>query len=202
MYSPEPLSSASDAEKTAYAFGVLYAHVLQTTVTKDKLTTLALHQRGDWQRRQWVVSALHGVKPRSFQLTDGTWLFAAQTLCVRESSREPGNRWLTTLRYTYQWQANEDNGSWMVRWCYSRERDGELLPPGERAHVHINATPSDYSGRHFPDLHLPAGRIAIEDLVAYLIGPEIGCPAISHRANEVIDEAREIFAQIQGRAPS
>lgn len=66
----------------------------------------------------------------------------------------------------------------------------------------MNATPGDYSGGRFPDLHLPAGRIAIEDLVAYLIGPEIGCPAISDRANEVIDEAREIFAQIQGRAPS
>src|SRR5439155_7866271 len=90
----------------------------------DKLTTLTLDQRGDWQRWKWVVSALDGVKPRAFRLTNGTWLFAAQTLGVRESSREPDNRWLTTLKYTYQWQANEDNRSWMVRWCYSRERDG------------------------------------------------------------------------------
>jgi hypothetical protein len=47
---------------------------------------------------------------------------------------------------------------------------------------------------------LPAGRIAIEDLAAYLIGPEVQCPAISAHADEVIEEAREIFATILRRA--
>lgn len=196
MYSPEPLSSGNDAAKTAYNFALLYQHVLQTTVTRDKISTLPVVSGSDWKRWKWVVSALDGVKPRPFELTDGRWLFAAQTLGVRESSREPGTYWLTTLTYTYQWQASEDNSSWFVRWCYCRERHGEELPTSERAHIHVNATPHGYSGGHFPGLHLPAGRIAIEDLAAYLISDEIGCPAISNRAQEVIEEAREIFGRI------
>jgi hypothetical protein len=200
MYSPEPLSSGSDAEKTAYAFGVLYGHVLQTTVTRDNIKILPLRHASEWRESRWIVSALDGVRPRAFQLTNGTWLFAAQTLGVRESSREPGTFWLTTLNYTYQWQATDDNRFWYVRWCYSRERDdGALILPTERAHIHLNATPAEYEGSYFPDLHLPAGRVAIEDIAAYLIGPEVGCQTISDHANEVIEEAREIFARILGR---
>jgi hypothetical protein len=201
MFSPEPLSSASDANKTAFAFGVLYAHVLQTTVTRDNVRTLHLERGSKWRRWKWIVSALDGLTARSFQLTNGTWLFAAQTLGVRESSLEPGNYWLTTLKYTYQWQTDADNASWIVRWCYSREDPaGNLIPSTERGHVHVNATPAGYMGSdHFPDLHLPAGRIGIEDLAAYLIGPEVGCSAISDKADEVIEEAREIFRTILRR---
>jgi hypothetical protein len=36
-------------------------------------------------------------------------------------------------------------------------------------------------------------------LAAYLISDEIGCPAVSDRAVDVIRQAREIFARIQGR---
>lgn len=200
MYSPEPLSSGSQAQTIAYAFGVLYAHVLQATVTRDKINLMPVPHKGDWTRARWIVSAFDGVRPRAFELNDGSWLFAAQTLGVRESSREPGTHWLTTLNYTYRWQGDEDNGSWIVRWCYAREKNGSELPPSERAHVHVNATPNGYTGPHFPDLHLPSGRVAIEDVAAYLISDEIGCPTHSDRADEVVEEAREIFAKILRRA--
>jgi hypothetical protein len=154
----------------------------------------------DWRRSIWVVSAFDGVVPAPFELEDGTWLFAAQTLAVRESHTD-GQLWLTTLSYTYQWQSSRDDGSWIARWCYGRETpSGTTKPAADRAHLHVNGVPSDYAqdAKHFPKLHLPAGRIGIEDLAAFLVR-EHGVPARSENWEEVLEEARQIFANIQAR---
>lgn len=158
-------------------------------------------EQSDWKQSVWVVSAFDGLLPAPFELGDGTWLFAAQTLGVRESQTD-GQLWLTTLGYTYQWQSDRDDGTWMVRWCYQRETaSGTTKPAPERAHLHVNGIPSDYDedAKHFPKLHLPAGRIGIEDLAAFLVR-ECSVPARSPKNwEEVLDEARQIFAKIQAR---
>jgi hypothetical protein len=114
---------------------------------------------------------------------------------VRRSEAD-GNLWLTTLSYTYQWQATEDDGSWFVRWEYERESRG----PYPRSHVHVNAAPAGYAAtdKHFAKLHLPSGRVAIEHVVDFLVR-EHGVPTISKRWAEVLEEASRIFAQIQAR---
>jgi hypothetical protein len=184
----------------AYAFAALYGHVLRSTVTRDNIVTLPV-PKDDWTDFQWVISAFDEMnQPRPFELTDGTWLIAAHTVGVRESRRD-GKLWLTTLRYAYQWQAEEDDGSWIIRWEYDREniQSGELIPRERRAHLHVNATPTSFRGsRHFPKLHLPGGRLAIEDLAYFLIH-ECGCSPVSANCDAVIEEARKIFAKILRR---
>jgi hypothetical protein len=197
-YSPEPLSTASDARGTARAFSALFGHVLRATVTRSNIRLVPVEQAGDWREWRWTVSAFDsdGV-PVPFELTDRTWLFAAQVLGVRESRRD-GNLWLATLSATYQWQAGEDDGSWLVRWDYERE------PPHgyPRSHIHVNASPGGYpAGRKdFHKLHLPTGRVAIEDVVSFLIR-EQEAASVSPLWEAVLEEAAEIFATIQGRQP-
>jgi hypothetical protein len=124
----------------------------------------------------WVISSGRDEAPMPFRLTDGTWLLAAQTLGVRESSTD-GQLWLTTLQSVYRWQASEEDASWLVRWEY--DRDAGHYPA---AHVHVNAT----------------GRVAIEDVIEFLI-TEQGLEPISDNWNEVLVEARAHFRRIQGR---
>jgi hypothetical protein len=195
-YSPEPLSTDNDAQRTAYDFSALFSHVLCSTVTRARIRLIPLETAADWRDWRWTISDFDAyAQPVPFQLTDRTWLFAAQVLGVRESRRD-GNLWLTTLAATYQWQALEDDGSWLVRWEYEREPSGSY----PRSHVHVNATPASYEeGRKdFHKLHLPTGRIAIENIVSFLIR-EQELPPVSDRWDEVLDEAEGIFARIQGR---
>ena len=85
-YLPEPLSSGNNGRSTARDFGALYAHVLNSTITHDKIQTLPV-ERDDWRNSQWIVAAVGENKvPRAFPLTDGSWLFAAQTVGSRKAA--------------------------------------------------------------------------------------------------------------------
>jgi hypothetical protein len=195
-YSPEPLSNQTEAVGIAGAFAALFAHVLNVSVAKHAHVPLVPVLREPWTDSTWLLSHVDSLKvPTAFELNDGTWLFAAQTLGVRESRRD-GNRWLTTLQHAYQWQAEEDDNSWIVRWDYRREPNDEY----PAAHIHVNGAPSTYpaTGKVFPKLHLPAGRVALEEVVAFLVD-EVGVPASSGTWREVVAESKEIFDRIQGR---
>lgn len=197
-YSPKPLSSQSDARDRARDFGALFAHVLLQTVAPWARFVVKPVWREPWTDSTWILSAVRSDEEVAFELSDGSWLFAGQTLGVRRSDRD-GNLWLTTLRYKYRWQANESDDSWLIRWDYVRE---PRSPEHPRAHVHVNAVPEHYqAGRDaFARLHIPAGRVGIEDVAAFLLRDH-GVRPVSDTSEEVIEEARLIFARIQGRLP-
>ena len=52
---------------------------------------------------------------------------AGQTLGIRESSRD-GRLYLTTLKAAYQWQADEDDGTWLVVMNFDKDRDEQQKP--------------------------------------------------------------------------
>ena len=72
--------------------------------------------------------------------------------------------------------------------------------PFPEAHIHVNATPEKYPAdrKGFHKLHLPAGRVAFEDVVRFLI-LEQGVPPSSPGWEDVIAQSKEIFDRIQGR---
>lgn len=194
-YSPKPLTTQSDADRTARQFAGLVARVVNTTVSHDRVQVLPFAHSGDWTRWNWVVAALDGPSPRPIELTDGSWLLLEQRLGLREKS---GDLWLTTLSYRYRWQADSDDGSWLIRWEYKREGAGAY----PAAHLHVNASPERYAHeKHFGKLHLPTSRVPLEGVVRFLI-TEIGVEPISENWHETLTEAERVFNDIQRRAAS
>ena len=128
------------------------------------------------------------------KLRDGSYLLAQQILGVRESSGD-GLPWLTTLAYRYQWQSGADDGTWLVRWDYSRDPP---VPPHVNVHFGRGV---NIGGKDSHKLHLPTGRVAIEDVVRFLAG-EAGVTCNSDGWPKILDEAAAIFQRIQRREPS
>jgi hypothetical protein len=146
-------------------FGALFRHVLSTTVLTAASIRLMPVPHPDWSQMTWALGSFSGLKPVPVRLTSRGWLLAAQTLGIRESRRD-GQFWLTTLRSVYSWQVTDDDASWLVRWEYDRDGAG----PYPSSHIHVNAEPVDYEGeKYFPKLHLPSGRVAIEDVLEFLV---------------------------------
>jgi hypothetical protein len=189
-YSPEPLSSAGDAERTIQEFGGLFRHVLNTTITADYVRVVPVTKRCHWNEWQWVISKSTDLgEPRPLQLKSQGWLLAEQRLGVRRSQRD-NELWLTTLQYRYRWQTEEDDGTWLIRWDYLR---------GRAAHVHVNATPSGWRGsKDFHKLHVPTRRVAIEDIVRFLLA-EGSVKRRSENWEETLEAATAIFDRIQAR---
>jgi hypothetical protein len=116
-FSPKPLSSGDQAEEIAQTFGGLYREVLNRTVTADNIRVRPVKSDRNWTEWQWLLSKLNddGI-PLPVSLNGGVgWLLAEHRVGVRRSSTD-GLFWLTTLRYRYQWQAAEDDGTWLIRW--------------------------------------------------------------------------------------
>jgi hypothetical protein len=192
VYSPEPLSTRSDAEARAREFGGLVSRLLTATVSRQPVRLRRHTDHADWTRWTWEVGAFSPTHlPTAVRLSVGTHLFAMMELGVRENA---GQFWLTTLASVYRWQATSDGASWIVRWEYERDPIGTKPP----AHLHVNATPARYpeARRDFPKLHLPTGRVAIEDVIAFLLD-EQGLPETSPNARAVLAEGRAIFRAIQ-----
>lgn len=175
----------------AQEFGALLRYVLCETVTASHLQLVALPNEGDWTRSQWLATA-SGPASSSvpLRLIDGTYLLVQQRLGIRQKG---GDWWLTTLDYRYCWQADEDDSSAIVAWDYERERPAPPL-----AHLHLNCSPANYpSGRtDFSKLHLPAGRLPLEDVLRFLV-VEQGIGPRSDTWEATLAEAGEIFARIQ-----
>jgi hypothetical protein len=199
-YSPKPLSSRNDARDRATDFGALFRHTLLNTVATHARIIVKPVWREPWANCTWILSAVDDENREvAFELNDGTWLFAAQTLGVRESERAPaGQLWLTTLKYKYRWQADESDASWIIRWEYARTPRRANEP---RAHLHVNAQPPAFqqNEKAFHRLHIPAGRVGIEDVASFLLHDQ-GVRASSPNADEVIEEARATFRRILGHA--
>jgi len=190
VYSPRPLSTPSDAHAVAREFAALLSHVLCVSVSRTPLQCVPVSpSSGDWARTEWLVSAgrLSGAP---VELTDDTWLLVQHRLGVREKG---GCNWLTTLSYSYRWQATADDGSWIVAWDYERDTDRPFP-----AHVHVRCAPTLYpDGRpDFAKVHLPSGRVLLEDVIRFLV-IEQKTPPRSNSWEETLSEAARIFRRIQ-----
>lgn len=191
MYSPRPLSTRSDAHEVAREFAALLRHILCVSVTRTPLRSQVVEPgSGDWTRTEWIVIAGDGLVGKPVELNDGTWLLVEHRLGIREKG---GSFWLTTLSYGYRWQANEDDGSWIVAWDYERER---REPP--MFHLHVRCAPGFYPSdrRDFSKLHLPSGRVILEDVIRFLV-MEQEVPTVSDNWHDTLAEAEEIFRAIQ-----
>jgi hypothetical protein len=140
----------------------------------------------------YVAHAPHGA-PEPIRLQNDRYLYLHQLLGLR---RREG--YLTTLEYSYRYQATESPDSWIWRYEYLREPPAPY--PYPRCHLHVNARPGSYTGdKAFPDLHLPVGeRVTIEAIVRHLVA-EQGVQPISPQWETVLAEAEESFAEIQRR---
>lgn len=129
--------------------------------------------------------------PAPMPLEDGHYLYLHHALGLRRRER-----YLTTLEYSYRYQASASRDSWIWRYEYVREPPAGY--PYARCHLHVNARPSLYRGtRPFPDLHLPVGeRVTIEALVRHLV-VEHDITPISPRWENVLVEAEQAFREIQ-----
>ena len=191
-YSPDSISDSDHAEATARKFGGLFQEVLNATVTRDHVRSLPARRDRPWQEWQWLIGGMdRRGGPVAMRLHGGGWLIANQRLGIRESERSPG-LWLTTLQYRYQWQTEEDDGSWLVRWDYVREPTGRDCP---YPHINING-PGD-----FQRFHVPTRRVPIEDVIRFLILDK-AASELSPRWEEVLDEATAIFDRIMARRPT
>lgn len=186
-YSPKPLSSQNDARDRARDFGALFQHVLLATVAPWTHIAVKPVWRRPWEDSTWTLST---ADDGPFELSDGSWLYAGQTLGVRRSKRD-GNLWLTTLRYKYRWQVSAEDDSWIIRWDYVKE---PRAVDHARAHVHINAHPEHYHATRteFHQLHIPAGRLGIEDIASFLLSSDLDMPPVSEDWEDVIADARLI----------
>jgi hypothetical protein len=65
--------------------------------------------------------------------------------------------------------------------------------------VHVNGLPDAYAGgKPFPKVHLPTGRLGIEDVIEFLIR-DGGVEPVSDEWETTLREAREIFDGILAR---
>ncbi|HVC33571.1 MAG TPA: hypothetical protein VNL16_08690 [Chloroflexota bacterium] len=93
-------------------------------------------------------------------------------------------------------QSEETRGDdWIFRYEYERLQAESGTYPYPVAHWHVNATPAAYAGaRPFPELHLPTGRLSLEDIIRHLI-VEHAVPTLCPRADALafLDEQRNTF---------
>lgn len=146
---PGPLRTRASAQRTAQDFANLVAEVVNATVSQAPIAFTEV-TGGEFGG----VIAHHGAHrlPEPLQLVNGEYLFIRQTLGLR---RDPP--FLTTLDYSYRYQASQGRESWIWRYEYTREPEARY--PYPRAHLHVNARPASYQGaKSFPDLHLPIRR--------------------------------------------
>ena len=66
------------------------------------------------------------------------------------------------------------------------------------SHLHVACAPGAYppSRKPFPKLHLPCPRVALEDVIAFLLDEQRIDP-VSVNARAVLAQTREIYRQIQ-----
>jgi hypothetical protein len=161
--------------------------MVNATVSRAPITFVEVQGGAD---PTWYVAHCAAGEPAAMPLENGRYLFLFQLLGLRRPEK-----YLTTLSYSYSYQATEDENSWTLRYDYVREP-----PPGyryPRFHVHVSASPTSYRGpRSFPDLHLPTGRVTIEELLRHLVREHAIGP-ISGAWETTLREAEEFFEEIQ-----
>jgi hypothetical protein len=162
--------------------------VLNTTVSACPITFVPLERAAF----EGLVGFCPRKVPEPMQLTNGRFLYVYQWLGLRRPER-----YLTTLEYRYVYQETEDDDSWIFRYEYQRE-PGDTYPY-PIAHLHVNAEPVGYEGpKLFPRLHLPTGRVTIEEVARHLVN-EHGVPPISDGWPNVLLQAEAAFREIQRR---
>ena len=128
--------------------------------------------------------------PVAMPLEDGRYLYLVQTICLRRTEK-----FLTTLEYRYAYQAAPGADSWIVRWEYQREPGEDY--PYPRAHLHVNSSPDSYAGRkRFNELHIPTGRVTVEDVCRHLVDEHAVGP-VSSDWRETLRRTEADFREIQ-----
>lgn len=187
-FAPGPLLTTAKAKRTAQEFGELMGRVVNATVSKAPIRFVEVEGK---QFTGFVAHAPQGF-PAPMALANGHYLYLHQALGLRRHER-----YLTTLEYSYRYQAAESRESWIWRYEYIREPEAGY--PYPRSHVHVNARPSFYTGaKPFSELHLPVGErgVMIEALIRHLI-VECDIAPISPKWEEILAEAEDSFHEIQ-----
>jgi hypothetical protein len=186
-FSPGSLRTTAKARRAAQEFGGLVGEVINATVSK---APIAYVEVSDSPEFDGFVARAPNRTPDALPLNDGRYLYLIQRLGLRRDEK-----YLTTLEYRYVYQATQDPDSWIFRYEYQREpAEGYPYPV---ANLQINASPDSYAGdKRFRDLHLPTGRVTIEDIVRHLID-EHGLEPVSDDWGETLSATEESFKEIQ-----
>lgn len=158
---PGSLGSARKAKRGARQFSEVLSRILNCSIAHAPLAVSLVSENPFCA----CIGHLGPDKlPVAFPLNNGHYFFVEHHVCLRRSER-----YLTTLEYRYTYQLERDNDeSWLIRWEYQREPVQDY--PYPRFHVHVNGCPSAYRGnKPFPDLHIPSGRVTLEDIARHLI---------------------------------
>jgi hypothetical protein len=125
------------------------------------------------------------LSPTPIRLTGSDYqLHIAHTFCFIEANRE----WrVTSLNYTYAIELARDNQK-VVAFHWDGHGNGDV--PFAHLHLgHANVEASPFLG---PKAHIPTGRVAIEDVIYFLID-ELRVQPLRHDWRNVLATARKPF---------
>jgi hypothetical protein len=144
--------TAADSREVVRAFADHLNRVLNTTVSKSRLTVLV----DPSSERRFVIARLVNRRIAPLDLNGSrAKLLLQQNVEVVEDDAPHVN----TLTYMYRYQLHDDPKSWLFRWEYFRKRPKDDYPY-PLAHFHVNAATGE-----FPDLqhkHFATRRVPLE----------------------------------------
>lgn len=186
-FSPSSLLSSPKASRTSRQFAALIGSVVNATISQAPIAFVEIEGA---EFEGYIAHAPDRV-PAPLPLEDGSCLFLFQRLTL---ARE--QRYLTTAEYRYVFQASDQDESQILRFEYEREPEDENYPY-PLAHLHVNASPEPYEGeKDFSELHIPTGRVTVEQLARHLV-VEHGIGPISEHWETTLEEAEDSFREIQ-----
>lgn len=133
-------------------------------------------------RAQWVTAPVPGVdglfvaqtvpNPVPMRCSFGGRLFLWSTIQFEftENTRPSGGRKVSTRHYSHSVYLDEDAQVELLSWQWHPLDAGPTYP-----HLHVHG--GDLVGQSLHKLHLPTGRVFLEDVLLFLLNDDIVDPA-------------------------
>lgn len=186
-FSPGSLTTKRKARRAAHDFASLIGEAVNATVSQ---APIAFVETTDAEVFDGFVAHAPNRVQKPLRLENDNYLLIFQRLCLRREQK-----FLTTREYRYVYQSSESPNDWIFRFEYEREPEGDN--PYPRAHIHLNACPTTYSGaKEFDKLHLPTGRVTLEDILRHLV-IEHAVQPVSPNWEQKLKQTEAAFREIQ-----
>jgi hypothetical protein len=157
--------------------------ILNRTVTDSRLTLLAGPHPDIW-----LVTRYQNGKTLPLELRPSGFLFFRQ-LVSREIDPDPAVKDHIIVQeavYTFALTENQDE-DWVFRYEWNRSQSKQSRP---HSHLHIKAVHPVFRDIDFERVHLPVGRLSIEQILAHLI-LEHGIEPKAEVRDTIIEELAE-----------
>ena len=158
---------------------------MNRTITESRLTLLE-----GFQPNLWHITRIQGRDTAPLELEPRGALNFLQNVGVKEINGEPR---IVVEEYAYSFFRDKDNeDSYVLRYEYSRTPDNEK----PHSHIHVNGVHPIFPELDYKRLHIPVGRVSIEQVIAHLI-LEHGITAKNGKdaAIEILRESHRNFSR-------